>query len=407
MTNKNEQRKVPELRFPEFSGEWKSGTLKSFGDFYYGKSAPKWSLVNTGGTPCVRYGELYTKYHGVIEKVDSHTSIDVSKLKLSKGGEVLIPRVGEKPKDFSKASVLTIPDIAIGEMISVYNTEQNPFFIMNYIRGKLTNEFAKRVEGGSVSNLYFTELENVTINVPEIREQQKIGEFFSKLDRQIELEEKKLALLEEQKKGYMQKIFSQELRFKDENAEEYPEWEEVVFSKLFKSKIEKNNDLEFDKNKIISVAKMQYKEDNNKDSSNEYMKTYNKMRLNDIAFEGNKSKDYRYGRFVLNDIGDGIVSHVFIVFSPIMDFESSFMKYYINYEPIMGRKLLFATTSTLMMTSLKTNEFMNLSIRLPGINEQRKIGLFISTFNKKIETQNMKVSLLINMKKQLLNKMMI
>ncbi|MEJ7319350.1 restriction endonuclease subunit S, partial [Staphylococcus epidermidis] len=56
-------------------------------------------------------------------------------------------------------------------------------------------------------------------------EQQKIGDFFSKLDQQIELEEKKLELLEQQKRGYMQKIFSQELRFKDENGNAYPEWE--------------------------------------------------------------------------------------------------------------------------------------------------------------------------------------
>ncbi|XTV91669.1 restriction endonuclease subunit S, partial [Staphylococcus aureus] len=58
-----------------------------------------------------------------------------------------------------------------------------------------------------------------------LEEQRKIGDFFIKLDRQIELEEQKLELLQQQKKGYMQKIFSQELRFKDENGEDYPEWE--------------------------------------------------------------------------------------------------------------------------------------------------------------------------------------
>ncbi|WGZ23173.1 restriction endonuclease subunit S, partial [Staphylococcus aureus] len=61
-----------------------------------------------------------------------------------------------------------------------------------------------------------------------LEEQKKIGDFFSKLDRQIELEEQKLELLQQQKKGYMQKIFSQELRFKDENGNDYPEWEETT-----------------------------------------------------------------------------------------------------------------------------------------------------------------------------------
>ncbi|MFH7205294.1 restriction endonuclease subunit S, partial [Staphylococcus aureus] len=68
------------------------------------------------------------------------------------------------------------------------------------------------------------EIGKIKINYPKKQEQQKIGQFFSKLDRQIELEEQKLELLQQQKKGYMQKIFSQELRFKDENCNDYPYW---------------------------------------------------------------------------------------------------------------------------------------------------------------------------------------
>lgn len=71
--------------------------------------------------------------------------------------------------------------------------------------------------GTAISNMVFIFPEN-------INEQRKIGDFFSKLDQQIELEEKKLELLEQQKRGYMQKIFSQQLRFKDENGNDYPEW---------------------------------------------------------------------------------------------------------------------------------------------------------------------------------------
>ncbi|CXQ18944.1 MULTISPECIES: restriction endonuclease subunit S [Staphylococcus] len=76
-------------------------------------------------------------------------------------------------------------------------------------------------DGKSIS---YKEFSTFSINYPSILEQQKIGDFFSKLDRQIELEEKKLELLEQQKRGYMQKIFSQDLRFKDENGNDYPKW---------------------------------------------------------------------------------------------------------------------------------------------------------------------------------------
>ncbi|WP_258026713.1 restriction endonuclease subunit S, partial [Staphylococcus aureus] len=77
--------------------------------------------------------------------------------------------------------------------------------------------------GGSREGINFKEIANLKIFIPTIfEEQQKIGKFFSKLDRQIELEEQKLELLQQQKKAYMQKIFSQELRFKDENGNDYP-----------------------------------------------------------------------------------------------------------------------------------------------------------------------------------------
>jgi type I restriction enzyme S subunit len=82
--------------------------------------------------------------------------------------------------------------------------------------------------------LNFNAMDTLKFSIPQYSEQQKIGSFFSKLDRQIELEEQKLAKLEEQKKGYMQQIFSQEFRFKDENGNDYPEWEDKLISDIGK-----------------------------------------------------------------------------------------------------------------------------------------------------------------------------
>ncbi|WP_420802021.1 restriction endonuclease subunit S [Staphylococcus saccharolyticus] len=83
----------------------------------------------------------------------------------------------------------------------------------------------KAQSGGSREGLNFKEISNIKLYAPSFfNEQEKIGDFFSKLDRQIELEEEKLELLEQQKKGYMQKIFSQKFRFKNENGTSYPEW---------------------------------------------------------------------------------------------------------------------------------------------------------------------------------------
>ncbi|HCE1189439.1 TPA: restriction endonuclease subunit S, partial [Listeria innocua] len=144
-------RKKPKIRFTSFYEEWEQRKIGEYGYFYYGKSAPKWSVAQDATTPCVRYGELYTKFGPEIDIVHSYTNIDKSNLKFSSGNEVLVPRVGENPLDFANCSWLSISNVAIGEMISVYNTEQYPLFIAYYFRSKMKYEFAKRVEGGNVS----------------------------------------------------------------------------------------------------------------------------------------------------------------------------------------------------------------------------------------------------------------
>ena len=198
---------VPEIRLDGFEDEWEKGTIGEFGSFYYGKSAPKWSVTDEATIPCVRYGELYTKFSTKIDKIYSYTSIPKENLKLSSGNEVLVPRVGENPLDFANCSWLSLKDVAIGEMISVYNTPNNPLFIAYYFNAKMRKEFARRVEGGSVANLYYTYLENISISVPSIPEQQAIGSYFSNLDNLINSHQEKISQLETLKKKLLQDMF--------------------------------------------------------------------------------------------------------------------------------------------------------------------------------------------------------
>ena len=198
---------VPEIRLDGFEDEWEKGTIGEFGSFYYGKSAPKWSVTDEATTPCVRYGELYTKFSTKIDKIYSYTSIPKENLKLSSGNEVLVPRVGENPLDFANCSWLSLKGVAIGEMISVYNTLNNPLFIAYYFNAKMKKEFAKRVEGGSVANLYYTYLENISISVPSLPEQQAIGTYFSNLDNLINSHQEKISQLETLKKKLLQDMF--------------------------------------------------------------------------------------------------------------------------------------------------------------------------------------------------------
>ncbi|MBJ7372576.1 MAG: restriction endonuclease subunit S [Pseudomonas sp.] len=203
---------VPKLRFPEFRGgdAWEPTTIGALGRFYYGKSAPKWSLTEDAPTPCVRYGELYTKFGPVISETYSRTNTDPKTLRFSKGGEILIPRVGEKPEDFGKScAYLPLKGIAIGEMISVLETKQNPLFYTYYFR-KLYKEFAKVVEGQNVKNLYFTELEPLPIHLPTLPEQKKIAECLSSVDDLIAAQARKVNALKSYKTGLMQQLFPRE-----------------------------------------------------------------------------------------------------------------------------------------------------------------------------------------------------
>ena len=156
-------------------------------------------------------------------------------------------------------------------------------------------------------------------------------------------------------------------------------WELREFSQLYK-KVAEKNDLSFGTDKIISVANMYFKADT-KESSDDYMKTYNIMRMGDIAFEGNKSKNYAHGRFVENTIGDGIVSHVFDVFRPITDYDLFFWKYMINNEGVMGRIMTRCTKASTMMTNLVADDFLKETISIPSIEEQRQIGTYFRTLD--------------------------
>ena len=182
--------KVPEIRFKGFTDDWEQRKLDDWGDFYYGRSCPKWSVTEDATIPCIRYGELYTKFGAKIDRVYSYTNMPPENLRFSKGTEVLIPRVGEDPMDYNHCTWLSMPDIAIGEMISVFNTDNNPLFTATMFNATLQNEFAMRVEGGSVTNLYFDKLKNIEVSFPSIPEQGKIAAYFADLDHFITLHQR-------------------------------------------------------------------------------------------------------------------------------------------------------------------------------------------------------------------------
>ena len=140
-------------------------------------------------------------------------------------------------------------------------------------------------------------------------------------------------------------------------------------------------------------------------SSDEYMKTYNKIRKGNVAFEGHTNDEFPNGRFVLNDCQDGIVSHIYDVYSAVDEYNNEFMKRYINNPDVMRKILINATSSARMMKSLNSIEFLKQSILLPILSEQQKIGSFFKQLDDTIALHQRKLDLLKEQKKGFLQKM--
>ena len=272
------------------------------------------------------------------------------------------------------------------------------------------NQLFSKMQGTKVISLSRTTVSNATVRYPSLAEQRRIGDFFSTFDSLIAAAERQETLLRRKKQAYLQLMFPREgeteprLRFAGYNGE----WERRQFGELYVPSREKN-DGSFSTKDIISVAGMRYASREPADSSDDYMKTYNVMRVGDIAFEGNRSGNFSHGRFVENDLGDGIVSHVFVVLRPLPGrrYDLAFWKEAIHDEFLMRRILARSTKRSTMMHEIVVPDFLKEIIRVPSLSEQQKIGEFFTTLDSAIDTSRKRVELLKKQKSAYLQSMFI
>jgi type I restriction enzyme S subunit len=268
---------IPQLRFPEFVGEWEKKKLGEVADFKKGKGISKSDIVEDGTTECIRYGELYTHYGETINLIKSKTNIDIKNLVFSNANDVIIPASGETKIDIATASCVLKSGVVLGGDLNIIKTQNNGVWLSYYLNSKKKMDIANLAQGISVVHLYSSQLSLLNLNFPTLPEQTRIANFLTAVDEKIQALKKKKGLLEAYKKGVMQRLFSQgeklseaglsglkdeqdfdannpkilkssKSRFRQEDGSNFPDWEvkklgEVAIKKssnISANKIEEN-----------------------------------------------------------------------------------------------------------------------------------------------------------------------
>ncbi len=195
--------KVPEIRFPGFTEDWEERRLKQLGE------------IQTGNTPPTNDTENYNK-NGIMwvtptdinNLVISDTAKKLSeigrlKARIAMKGSILVTCIASIGKN-----TLALSDVGFNQQINALtpNKEFDSYFLLS--QSEKWSEKMKILAGrGTMQIVNKTDFSNITTYVPKYREQVKIGHFFKQLDDTIMLHQRKLDLLKETKKGFLQKMF--------------------------------------------------------------------------------------------------------------------------------------------------------------------------------------------------------
>ncbi|BBK63947.1 restriction endonuclease subunit S [Staphylococcus aureus] len=390
----NTQKKnVPELRFPGFEGEWEEKKLGEFAGKVTQKNVDKKyieTLTNSAELGIISQKDYFDKEISNIDNIKKYYVVEENDFvynprmsNYAPFGPVNRNKLGKKGVMSPLYTVFKIQSIDLN-FIEFYFKSSKWYRFM-----ALNGDSGARADRFSIKDRTFMEM---PLHIPCMDEQIKIGQFFSKLDLQIELEEQKLELLQQQKKGYMQKIFSQELRFKDENGKDYPEWEETTIKEIAQ----------------INTGKKDTKDAITNGSYDFYVRSPIVYKINTFSYEGE----------AILTVGDGVgVGKVFHYVNGKFDYHQRVYKisdfknyyglllfYYFSQNFLKETKKYSAKTS---VDSVRKDMIANMKVPRPIYIEQKKIGQFIKRVDNKTKIQKQVIELLKQRKKSLLQKMFI
>ena len=398
-----EKRLVPELRFSEFEDDWVKKTLFDISkQVAYGMNSA--AIKFDGENKYLRITDIDESSRKFVPNPLSSPDGKIETKYILKKGDIVFARTGAS---VGKSYLYDEKDgklLYAGFLIKFNIINSNPYFV--YLQ-TFSEAYRKWVQVYSMRSgqpgLNAEEYKELKIVLPEQKEQQKIANFLTSIDTQIQTLEKKKSLLEQYKKGVMQKIFKQELRFKDEDGNVFPDWEFKNGNLLFKSISDKNHNSDLP---ILAVTQDQgaiprHLINYNIGVSVKSVSSYKVVQVGDFiislrSFQGG----IEYSNY------KGICSPAYIILKPIDELDRTFYKYYLktsNYIQELTKKLEGIRDGK--MISYKY--FSEIKLPYPSVKEQIKISNFLSVIDKNIALVNTKIEYSKSYEKGLLQQMFV
>ena len=376
------EKKVPSLRFPEFTEEWEE---KKLGEVLSIGNGRDYKHLNKGSVPVYGTG-------GYMTSVDNF---------LHDGETVCIGRKGtiDSPM-YHKGKIWTVDTLFYTHSF-IDSKPKFIYYIFQNIRWKYYNE------ASGVPSLSKKTIDKIKDIFPALPEQEKIVNFLSAVDSKLQALKDKKERLEAYKRGAMQQIFSQEIRFTHPDGSQYPDWEEKKMGEVLDlviRSVPKPKEAYW-RLGIRSHAKGTFTECvKNPDQIN--MDTLYEVKENDIILNITFAWEHAIALVKKEDVGK-LVSHRFPTYEIKINYYSVFLKYLIFRKEFKNQLDLISPGGAGRNRVLNKNEFLKLKINLPSLDEQKQIADFLSAIDHKIILVSEQINNTEQYKKGLLQQMFV
>ena len=386
---------VPKLRFKEFKDEYNTYKLNDIVDFYKGNTLSKSDIKENGKFPCILYGELYTQYDEITDKVISYTDRSDKNLFHSKINDVLIPCSGETALDISTSTCILQDHVILGGDLNVLRPKfQNGKYLSYLLSNKKRIVIARYAQGDSIVHLYGEKIKNINIDLPTIEEQEKVSKLLEFLSKKIELQQRKIEALKIYKKGLIQKMYQK-------NYNNKIKMEKILIQKSIRNTNDENYNVYSVSNKDGFILQTEQFKD--RIVASEDTKNYKVVEKDDFAYNPARINVGSIARMKKDT--KGIISPMYICFKCNEKILPEYLEYFFEsskftYE--MNKRLEGSVRMCLSYESM-----LNIPIELPNKNEQEEISKMLNNLSDKIKLEEEKWIKLKKLKKGLLQKMFI